>query len=132
MRNIERLSEDISNARRFNAARQRGEPSRRVRGVLAEAGSTCLRQADVDARLARMESLLKKFAQLFPSCREVFLLRAPGRINLIGEHTDYNGLPVFPMAINRDILLAASLDNLVVHRFDNPGTRGLKLNHPKL
>lgn len=33
---------------------------------------------------------------------------------------------------NHDILLAASLDNLVVHRFDNVGVRGLKLNHPKL
>jgi gluconolactonase len=33
---------------------------------------------------------------------------------------------------NRDILLAASLDNLVVHRFDSVGVRGLKLNHPKL
>jgi gluconolactonase len=33
---------------------------------------------------------------------------------------------------NRDILLAASLDNLVVHRFDNPGATGLRLNHPKL
>ncbi|MEA1952245.1 MAG: SMP-30/gluconolactonase/LRE family protein [Planctomycetota bacterium] len=31
---------------------------------------------------------------------------------------------------DRDILLAASLDNLVVHRFDNVGVRGLKLNHP--
>lgn len=33
---------------------------------------------------------------------------------------------------NRDILLAATLSNLVVHRFDNPGARGLPLNHPKL
>ncbi|MCH2114821.1 MAG: SMP-30/gluconolactonase/LRE family protein [Pirellulales bacterium] len=33
---------------------------------------------------------------------------------------------------NRDILLAASLDNLVVHRFDNVGVKGLRLNHPKL
>jgi gluconolactonase len=33
---------------------------------------------------------------------------------------------------NRDILLAASLDNLVVHRFDNVGVRGLRLNHPRL
>ena len=33
---------------------------------------------------------------------------------------------------NRDILLAATLSNLVVHRFDNPGVRGLRLNHPKL
>lgn len=33
---------------------------------------------------------------------------------------------------NRDILLAASLNNLVVHRFDGIGVRGLRLNHPKL
>jgi gluconolactonase len=33
---------------------------------------------------------------------------------------------------NRDILLAASLDNLVVHRFNNVGVRGLPLNNPKL
>jgi gluconolactonase len=33
---------------------------------------------------------------------------------------------------NRDILLAASLDNLVVHRFDGAGARGLRLNHPKI
>ena len=31
----------------------------------------------------------------------------------------------------RDILLAASLDNLVVHRFDDIGVCGLPLNHPK-
>ncbi len=31
---------------------------------------------------------------------------------------------------NRDIMLAASLDNLVVHRFDNTGVTGLKLNNP--
>jgi hypothetical protein len=33
---------------------------------------------------------------------------------------------------DRDIMLAASLDNLVVHRFNNTGVRGLKLNHPRI
>ena len=35
-------------------------------------------------------------------------VRSPGRVNLIGEHTDYNDVLIFPAAINRYVTLLAS------------------------
>ena len=35
------------------------------------------------------------------------LVSAPGRVNLLGEHTDYNGGPVLPVALERRTVVAA-------------------------
>ncbi|HMD03958.1 MAG TPA: galactokinase [Candidatus Binatus sp.] len=40
----------------------------------------------------------------------VVAARAPGRVNLIGEHTDYSGLPVLPVAIDRSTIVVAAGD----------------------
>ena len=44
------------------------------------------------------EKLLKKFAELFGNTEGTKVYFSPGRVNLIGEHTDYNGGHVFPCA----------------------------------
>jgi galactokinase len=44
--------------------------------------------------------LKEKFAELFGSAEGTRLFFAPGRVNLIGEHTDYNGGYVFPAALS--------------------------------
>jgi len=102
------LIKDIENARRYRASKAGVRVSQRIRRIITDTGGVCLEEADIDGYLSRAEILLKEFLEGFPACRDVFVLRAPGRINLIGEHTDYNGLPVLPMAINRDIVLVAS------------------------
>jgi galactokinase len=47
--------------------------------------------------------LKERFAQIFGPGGRIHVIRAPGRVNLIGEHTDYNDGFVFPMAIEPDV-----------------------------
>ena len=45
------------------------------------------------------EKILKKFKELFGDTSDARFYFSPGRVNLIGEHTDYNGGHVFPCAL---------------------------------
>ena len=47
-----------------------------------------------------MQSLKVKFQELFGDSENARFFFAPGRVNLIGEHTDYNGGHVFPCALS--------------------------------
>ena len=46
------------------------------------------------------EKMREEFAKIFGEGKEPELYFAPGRVNLIGEHTDYNGGHVFPCALS--------------------------------
>jgi len=45
------------------------------------------------------QNVLDKFKELFGDEGEIGVYFAPGRVNMIGEHTDYNGGHVFPCAL---------------------------------
>lgn len=53
----------------------------------------------------RVQRILNGFQKRFNSS-PLFLVRVPGRVNLIGEHIDYCGYSVLPMALSQDIMMA--------------------------
>jgi galactokinase len=57
--------------------------------------------------MERQETVGKRFLGIFGH-ELATVVRAPGRVNLIGEHTDYNDGYVLPVAIDRSILMAAA------------------------
>jgi galactokinase len=65
----------------------------------------------------RAQALVASFREVFGEDPQ-FIARAPGRVNLIGEHTDYNGGFVLPAAIDRTVLMAVR---------ESPGARQIDM-----
>jgi galactokinase len=82
-------------------------------------------------------SLLEEVITDFRRCYDIlpsFVARAPGRINLIGGHTDYNNGYVLPMAIDRSVWIAfrPRLDQyVIVHSLDYDQTISFALDELK-
>lgn len=78
------------------------------------------------------ERLLKEFAEVFGPGGEIRTYFAPGRVNLIGEHTDYNGGHVFPCALTIGTYAAVRPNNtgalrLYSANFPQEGVRRIQL-----
>ncbi|KAI5949667.1 GAL1 [Candida margitis] len=67
--------------------------------------------SDPSAHKSRYASLVKSFKSNFPDDKIEFFARSPGRVNLIGDHIDYNYFPVLPMAIEVDVVAAVSTND---------------------
>jgi galactokinase len=59
------------------------------------------------AHSERWENLADEFVKRYGH-PPTFIARAPGRVNLIGEHIDYALFGVFPAAVEPDILIACA------------------------
>jgi galactokinase len=55
----------------------------------------------------RYMAAIEAFHDRFGAAGDIAILRAPGRVNLIGEHTDYNHGFVLPAALDKDIVIVA-------------------------
>lgn len=78
-----------------------------------------------------VNELADRFSRVFERAPEVET-RAPGRVNLIGEHTDYNDGFVLPTDIDRSIrICAAARDDRVVraHSADFGQTSTFRVDH---
>jgi galactokinase len=81
---------------------------------------------------AALAELAAEFARRFGRAPGV-AARAPGRVNLIGEHTDYNEGWVLPCAIDRDTFVLAALredDTVRAWSRERGGPCELVLSHP--
>ncbi|MCE5199354.1 MAG: galactokinase [Armatimonadota bacterium] len=63
----------------------------------------------------RIDDLRNEFKKLFGTNPDT-IVKGPGRVDLLGHHTDYNDGFVLPVAVDRDVIAAGSLrdDNKVV------------------
>ena len=63
------------------------------------------------------EKIVSKFLEVFDTLDGIETYFAPGRVNLIGEHTDYNGGHVFPCALTIGTYAVARKNNTKQLRF---------------
>jgi len=73
----------------------------------------------VTERLRALRKAVRLFRRAYGRDRKLFLVRAPGRVNLMGRHIDHQGGFVHAMALDREIVMAVAPRNDDVIRLVN-------------
>jgi galactokinase len=102
-------------------------PAWRRRTVVGRAHPARARQTPLSMSL--VETVTAAFVELTGRAPEG-VWRAPGRVNLIGEHTDYNDGFVLPVAIDRSIVVAAGRRDDGLLRSWSVGDRNAPASRP--
>lgn len=78
---------------------------------------------DVDKAKGRYTNLLNTFRQPFEGNNPHYIVRSPGRFNIIGDHIDYSNFPCLPAAITFDVIVAIE----IVTDEAAPGSKNVQL-----
>lgn len=87
-----------------------------------------LRNGELAKQVSRYTNLVKKHENSFHSTAPLYMISAPGRTEIIGNHTDHNNGRVLAAAVNLDCLACVSQRDDMLVRIQSAGYPGIELS----
>jgi len=81
------------------------------------------------------DHIIQRLTSVFPDSAAFIIAKAPGRINLIGEHTDYNKGLALPASVDKYMYVAlrpTTEDHILVHALDMNASKKVSLDKLEL
>lgn len=85
----------------------------------------------IEQKIERFLTALEKYAQKFSLYDNVIIVRAPGRLNLMGRHVDHRGGDVNMLAIDQEVIIITSKredDRIIAYNDDMDQYRGINFS----
>ena len=87
-----------------------------------------LRNGELARQVSRYTDLVKTHEESFRSSAPLYMISAPGRTEIIGNHTDHNNGRVLAAAVNLDCLACVSPRDDMTVRIQSAGYPGIELS----